>query len=106
MTTGANGLAVASLTPENGVPANTWVSATATDLVTGDTSEFAFDLTAQPVSVQFTMTQFAVNSAAGVAKIEVERSGQSSSALVTVAVRHQQRHGHRGQTICSQLREH
>ena len=44
---------VVSLTPQDGVPANTWVSATATNLLTGDTSEFAQDLSAQPVSVQF-----------------------------------------------------
>ena len=49
--TDANGMAVVSLTPNDGVPANTWVSATATNEFTGDTSEFAQDLTAQPVSV-------------------------------------------------------
>ncbi len=82
--TGATGLAVASLTPQSGVPAGTWVSATATNLVTGDTSEFAFDLTAQPVSVQFSTALFAVNSAAGVANIQVERVGNLST-LVTVS---------------------
>ena len=46
-------LAIVSLTPQDGVPANSWVSATATNLFTGDTSEFAQDLSAQPVSVQF-----------------------------------------------------
>ncbi len=81
--TGANGLATVSLTPQNGVPANTWVSATATNLFTGDTSEFAQDLTAQPVSVQFATIQYSVNSASGVATISVERTG-NSSALVTV----------------------
>ncbi len=84
VTTGANGLAVALLSPQNGIPANTWVSATATNLATGDTSEFAADLTAQPVSVQFTTAQYAVNSAAGVANIQVERVG-NLSALVTVS---------------------
>ena len=41
VTTDANGMAVVSLSPQDGVPASTWVSATATNLVTGDTSEFA-----------------------------------------------------------------
>jgi hypothetical protein len=83
ITTSASGAAVVSLTPQNGVPADTWVSATATDLLSGDTSEFARDLTAQPVSVQFETMQYAVNSSAGVATIEVERTG-NVSALVTV----------------------
>ncbi len=81
--TDANGMAVVSLTPNDGVPANTWVSATATNEFTGDTSEFAQDLTAQPVDVEFETMQFAVESSAGVATIEVERVG-NVSALVSV----------------------
>jgi Calx-beta domain len=83
ISTDATGMAVVSLTPQDGVPANTWVSATATNEFTGDTSEFAQDLSAQPVSVQFEMMQFAVDSSAGVATIEVVRVG-NVSALVTV----------------------
>jgi hypothetical protein len=79
VTTDANGMAVASLTPQGGVPANTWVSATATNESTGDTSEFAQDLTAQPVSVEFQTMQFAVASSAGVANIRVERLGNPST---------------------------
>jgi hypothetical protein len=82
-TTDGSGAALVSLTPQNGVPANTWVSATATNLSTGDTSEFALDLSAQPVSVQFQAMKFAVDSSAGTATIRVERDG-SASALVTV----------------------
>ena len=82
-TTDASGMALVSLTPQNGVPANTWVSATATNLSTGDTSEFALDLSAQPVSIQFHAMQFSVDSSAGMATIHVERDG-STSALVSV----------------------
>ena len=83
VTTNARGNAMASLTPAAGVAPSTWVSATATNLVTGDTSEFAENLTAQPVSVGFEMTQYAVASSAGTATIGVERFG-NVSALVTV----------------------
>ncbi len=81
--TDANGNATASITPHGGVSSNAWVSATATDEFTGDTSEFSLDLVAQPVSVQFALNVFAVNSSAGVALIEVERVG-NVSALVSV----------------------
>src|SRR5262249_24931475 len=71
------------LTPQNEVPATTWVSATATNELTGDTSEFAQDLAAQPVSVQFASMQFTVDSSAGMATIQVERSG-NANALVSI----------------------
>jgi Calx-beta domain len=83
ITTDANGLAVVSLTPQDGVPADSWVSATATNFFTGDTSEFAQDLSALPVSVQFKTMQFTVDSSSGVATIQVEREG-NASALVSV----------------------
>ncbi len=81
--TNASGNAMASVTPASAIVASSWVSATATNLVTGDTSEFAQDLTAQPVSVQFEMTQYSVLSSASTATIQVERTG-NVSALVTV----------------------
>jgi hypothetical protein len=59
------------------------VSATATNLSTGDTSEFALDLSAQPVSVQFSASQYAVDSSAGMVTIQVERDG-NTSALASV----------------------
>ena len=81
--TNASGNAMASVTPASAIVASSWVSATATNLVTGDTSEFAQDLTAQPVSVQFEMTQYSVLSSASTATIQVERTG-NVSALVSV----------------------
>ena len=83
VTTDVNGNATVSLTPPKGLSSNAWVSATATNEVTGDTSEFSLDLVAQPVSVQFSMNVFAVESSAGVAMIDVERVG-NISALVSV----------------------
>ncbi len=83
VTTDANGNATASITPATGVSPNVWVSATATNELTGDTSEFSLDLVALPVSVQFEMSVYAVDSSAGVAMIQVERVG-NISALVSV----------------------
>ena len=62
------------------MPANGWVSATATNEFTGDTSEFSGGITAQPVNVEFEMMKFAVDSSAGVAII-VERMGNVNATV-------------------------
>jgi hypothetical protein len=79
--TDSNGNAAVSLNPPGGVIATAWLSATATNLITGDTSEFSPDLQAQPVSVQFATAALTVNSNAGVVPIVVERVGNSAATV-------------------------
>jgi hypothetical protein len=81
--TDASGNASIQLTLPKGLPSGAWITATATNLGTGDTSEFSSALAAQPVSVQFTTASFSVDATLGVATIDVERTG-SPSPIVSV----------------------
>jgi hypothetical protein len=81
ITTNSSGNATAKLDPPDGVPTNVWISATATNESTGDTSEFSADVIAQPVSVQFAVASDVVNSTAGVATIVVDRLGNSNAGV-------------------------
>ena len=81
VTTDGNGNALIVLDPAGGISSSAWFSATATDLSTGDTSEFSGVLQAQPVSVQFTSATLTVNSNAGVVAIAVERMGNSNATV-------------------------
>jgi hypothetical protein len=79
--TDSEGNALVSLDPAGGVPVGAWLSATATNLITGDTSEFSADLPAQAVTVQFATAALTVNSNVGVVPIVVERVGNSAAAV-------------------------
>jgi hypothetical protein len=81
--TDSSGNASIQLTLPTGLPAGAWITATATNESTGDTSEFSNALAAQPVSVAFTLASYSVNATAGYATIGVQRSG-SASAIVSV----------------------
>src|SRR5271157_3506666 len=77
------GNAAISFTPSSSLPANTWVTATATNTSTGDTSEFSNAVSAIPVSVQFQTSTISVDATAGTALIDVQRSG-NLNAIVSV----------------------
>gem|GEM_PF-1449174 len=81
--TDVNGNAAFSFTPSSSLPANIWVTATATNTATGDTSEFSNAVSATPVSVQFQFSTISVNATAGTALIDVERIG-NKNAIVSV----------------------
>ena len=65
----------------NGLAVGAWLTATATNLGTGDTSAFSNALSAQPVSVSFSMADYPVNSTSGSVMVSVERSGNLSVAV-------------------------
>ena len=69
--------------PLNSLPANIWVTATATNTLTGDTSEFSKALSGQPVTMQFLTASVSVDVSAGSALIDVHRSG-NPNAIVSV----------------------
>ena len=79
--TNTSGSTSFSLTIPIVVPSGLLVTATATNLSTGDTSEFSQDLSAVPVSVEFVMAQYTVESTAGTAAIAVERIGNSNATV-------------------------
>jgi hypothetical protein len=79
VTTDGNGNANISYTPSSGLAPNLWVTATATNIQCGDTSEFSNAISAQPVSVEFLTSAVLVNATAGVAIIHVERMGNASA---------------------------
>ena len=85
VTTDAQGNAQPSLfTPTTNLSANTWVTATATNQATGDTSEFSNAISALPVSVQFLTATYTVQATDGTALIDVHRSG-NLNAIVSVS---------------------
>src|SRR4029077_10365579 len=75
VTTDSGGNATIDVTLSSALAANLAVSATATNLATGDTSMFANDVLAAPVAVQFTAAAVSVSQASGSATISVSRSG-------------------------------
>ncbi len=83
VTTDANGNAAADLAPPLGLPPNTWITTTATNLNTGDTSEFSNSVSAQPVSLQFAVAAQSTTATSGQADIQVDRIG-NPNALVSV----------------------
>jgi hypothetical protein len=83
VTTNANGDAAISYAPGTGLPASTWICATATNSATGDTSEFSNDVSAQPVTLEFASATWSVDVTAGSALIHVHRSG-NLQAVVSV----------------------
>jgi hypothetical protein len=83
VTTDQSGDASFPFTPQTNLPGNAWVTATATNTLTGDTSEFSHAISAQPVSVQFLTASATVGATAGTALVHVERVG-NPSAIVSV----------------------
>ena len=81
ITTNSSGIATVIIDPAGGVTADAFISATATNQNTGDTSEFSSDVSAQPVSLQFSAASYAVNSTAGLATILVEHLGNVSAGV-------------------------
>src|SRR5262249_24339738 len=83
VTTDAGGNAAISPTATAVVPQGVLVSATATDLSTGDTSEFSQVISSVPVLVQFAAASYSVSQTAGSITIDVKRTG-NLGGLVTV----------------------
>ncbi len=84
VTTDSSGNASISLNLPGGLPAGAWITATATNQTTGDTSEFSNAVQAETVSIQFTAASLTVNATAGFATVQVVRIG-NPSAQVSVA---------------------
>ncbi len=81
VTTDSSGNATINLKLPGGLPAGLWITATATNQATGDTSEFSNALQAETVSLQFATASLTVNATAGLATVEVERLGNSSAQV-------------------------
>ncbi len=75
VTTGSNGIASIDLSLPNVLATGLAVSATATNLTTGDTSAFANDVLTATVGVQFATASFSAEYTSGSATISVERTG-------------------------------
>ncbi|MGC8638550.1 MAG: beta strand repeat-containing protein [Isosphaeraceae bacterium] len=81
VTTDVNGNAQVDFTPSTNLSANIWITATATNMSTGDTSEFSNAVSAAPVSVEFQTSSIMVDASDGVAIIHVERVGNSNAIV-------------------------
>src|SRR5262249_49842603 len=79
--TDSSGNATIVLAPSAGLPAGGWITATATNEGTGDTSEFSNSIAALPVSVEFATASISVNANTGFAVIEVQRAGNSNATV-------------------------
>jgi hypothetical protein len=75
------GVGTISFNLPSGVAIGSFVTATATDVITGDTSQFSNALAAKPVTVAFAMASYTVNSTAVVATIDVQRFGNLAVAV-------------------------
>ncbi len=81
VTTDSSGNASISLNLPGGLPAGLWITATATNQTTGDTSEFSNAVQAQTVSIQFATASLTVNATAGLTTVQVVRLGNSSAQV-------------------------
>jgi hypothetical protein len=86
VTTGSTGAATINFNLPVDIPTGDFVTATATNLTTGDTSPFSNSMSsntvsAQPVTVQFALAAISVNSTAGLVMVDVQRSGNLSVAV-------------------------
>ncbi len=79
--TTAGGVGTIDFNLPSGVVVGTVLTATATNLGTGVTSPFSGGCVAAAVSVAFAMSSYTYNATAGVATIDVERSGDSAVAV-------------------------
>jgi hypothetical protein len=88
VTTGANGSASFAAKLTTTVAASAWITATATSLVTitpgltaGDSSPFSAAILSKAVTVQFATASYTVSSTAGVATLNVLRTGNTSATV-------------------------
>ena len=81
VTTNASGYASILYAPANSLTASTWVTATATNVSTRDTSQFSNAVSALPVSIEFLTSTLSVNATDGVAIIHVERVGNPNAVV-------------------------
>jgi hypothetical protein len=81
VTTDGTGLASIADTAMSVVPQGVLVSATATNLSSGDTSEFSQVISSTPVMLAFTAGQYSVPQAAGSITIDVKRTGNMGSVV-------------------------
>jgi hypothetical protein len=84
LTTDLNGNATINLTLSSALASGLAVSATATNLSTGDTSAFSNDTLTSPVDVQFAAAAVSADESSGSATISVTRTG-NLGATVSVA---------------------
>jgi hypothetical protein len=84
VTTDGTGMAAIADTTMSIVPQGVLVSATATNLSNGDTSEFSQVISSTPVMLAFAASQYSVPQAAGSITIDVKRTGNMGS-VVSVA---------------------
>lgn len=80
VTTNASGFAAIDFDVFSGLAVGEWLTATATNQSTGDTSGFS-NAVAQGASLQFSMASFMANSTDGSTTIEVDRSGNLGVAV-------------------------
>jgi hypothetical protein len=81
VTTDPTGKATVSFASKTALPLDSWISATATDTNTGDTSEFSNDVSPQAVSVEFASATSAVDASAGSTLIHVHREGNAQAVI-------------------------
>jgi hypothetical protein len=81
VTTDNSGNAKLSFLPATSLAANAWVTSTATNLATGDTSEFSNAVSAQPVALQFQSSAVAVAATAGNVLVDVQRTGNVNAQV-------------------------
>ena len=81
VTTSAGGAATINFNLASGLAVGTWLTATATNQSTGDTSPFSNAVSAQAVSVAFSVANYTVGSNDGSVMVDVQRSGSLSVAV-------------------------
>ncbi len=81
LTTNSNGIATINLTLSTALASGLAVSATATNLSTGDTSAFSNDTLTSPVDVQFATAAVSADESSGSATISVTRTGNLGATV-------------------------
>ena len=81
VTTSGSGTAAINFNLTTNLLVGSWVTVTATNQSTGDTSEFSNAVSTQPVSVSFSMVGYTVASTAGSVLIDVVRTGNLNVAV-------------------------
>ena len=81
VTTNGTGIAAINFNLTTNLAIGTWVTVTATNQSTGDTSEFSNAVSTEAVSVSFSMAGYTVASTAGSIMIDVVRTGNLNVAV-------------------------
>jgi parallel beta-helix repeat protein len=84
VTADATGFATIDAASSSDVSAYSWITATATNVATADTSEFSNAVSAVPVSVRLASDAYTTTALSGAVLIDVERAG-NPNAVVTVS---------------------